>query len=319
MLTIESKPEPRLRFGRFTPALLSVSLFFACGSVKPTTSTDGGGSGGTTVPTGTGGRTGTGGTTGTTGSGGRAGTGGSLGTGGTSDGGVATDARDGTPGVPVNLRSAGTYVILSKSGISTVPPSAITGNMGVSPIGATSITGFSLIADSTNVFSTSAQVTGRVFASGYAAPTPSNLTTAVGDMLLAFTEAAGRAPDVTELGEGSIGGMNLAPGVYKWGTGVLVGTNVTCSGSSTDVWIFQIARGLTLSSGATVLLTGGALSKNVFWQVAEGVVVGSGAHLEGVVLTQTSATLATRASMRGRLLAQTAVTLDTSTVVEPAP
>ena len=35
-------------------------------------------------------------------------------------------------------------------------------------------------------------------------------------MQLAFTDAAaGRAPDVTELGAGNIGGMTLAPGVYK--------------------------------------------------------------------------------------------------------
>ncbi|CAE8636615.1 unnamed protein product, partial [Polarella glacialis] len=48
----------------------------------------------------------------------------------------------------VNLGKAGTYAILSKAGISTVPTSAITVNMGVSPIASTAITGFSLVADS---------------------------------------------------------------------------------------------------------------------------------------------------------------------------
>jgi hypothetical protein len=105
-----------------------------------------------------------------------------------------------TPGLPVNLGTAGGFAILAKSGISTVPASAITGNIGVSPAAATYITGFSLIADFTNVFSTSPQVTGKVYAADYAVPTPSNLTTAVGDMELAFTDAAGRAPGVTELG-----------------------------------------------------------------------------------------------------------------------
>ena len=94
----------------------------------------------------------------------------------------------------MNLRTAGDYVILAESDISTVPPSVITGNLAVSPMAATFITGFSLIADSTNVFSTSAQVTGKVYAADYAVPTPSNLTTAIGDMGLAFTDAAGRAP-----------------------------------------------------------------------------------------------------------------------------
>ena len=218
---------------------------------------------------------------------------------------------------PVNLGTAGDFVILAKSGISTVPTSAVTGDIGVSPAAATYITGFSLTADSTNVFSTSPQVTGKVYAADYAPPTPSNLTTAVGDMELAFTDAAGRAPDVTELGAGNIGGMTLAPGVYKWGTGLLIPTDVTLTGSATDVWIFQIAQNLTMSSAAKVLLAGGALPKNVFWQVAGLVDLGTTAHCEGVVLTQTSVTLRTGASINGRLLAQTAVTIDGSTVVEP--
>ena len=222
------------------------------------------------------------------------------------------------PGLPVNLGPAGNFVMLAKSGISTVPTSAITGDIGVSPAAATYITGFSLTADSTNVFSTSSQVTGRVFAADYAPPSPSNMTLAVGDMELAFTDAAGRAPDSTELGAGDIGGMTLAPGVYKWGTGLLIPTNVTLAGSETDVWIFEIAQDLTLSSGTQVLLSGGAMPKNVFWQVSGLVDLGTTAHLEGVVLTQTSVTLRTGATLNGRLLAQTAIDIDGSTVVQPA-
>ncbi|MDP1832938.1 MAG: ice-binding family protein [Geothrix sp.] len=224
-----------------------------------------------------------------------------------------------TAGLPVNLGTAGTYVILAKSGISTVPASAVTGNLGLSPAAASFITGFSLIADATNVFSTSPQVTGKIYAADYAAPTPSNLTTAVGDMQTAFTDAAGRAPDVTELGAGNIGGMTLAPKVYKWGTSLLIPTDVTLNGSATDVWIFQIAQNLTMSSAAKVLLTGGALPKNVFWQVAGAVDLGTTSHCEGILLTQTAINLRTGASVNGRLLAQTAVTIDGSTVVEPAP
>jgi hypothetical protein len=221
-------------------------------------------------------------------------------------------------GLPVNLGTAGDFVILAKSGVSTVPTSAVTGNVGVSPAAATFITGFSLIADSTNVFATSAQVTGKVFAADFAVPTPSNMTTAIGDMELAFTDAAGRAPDVTELGAGNVGGMTLAPGVYKWGTGLLIPTDVTLNGSSTDVWIFQIAQNLTLSSGARIVLSGGAMSKNVFWQVAGSVDLGTTSHVEGDILTQTSITLRTGASINGRLLAQTAVNIDGSAVVQPA-
>ncbi|MHB8879553.1 MAG: ice-binding family protein [Myxococcaceae bacterium] len=222
------------------------------------------------------------------------------------------------PGLPVNLGTSGTFAILAKSGISTVPASAVTGDLGVSPAAATFITGFSLTADSSNVFSTSPQVTGKIYAANYTPPSPSKLTTAVGDMQLAFTDAAGRAPGVTELGAGNIGGMTLNAGVYKWGTGLLIPTNVTLTGSATDVWIFQIAQNLTMSSGAKVLLAGGALPKNIFWQVAGKVDLGTTAHGEGVIMCQTAITLRTGASINGRLLAQTAVSIDGSTVVESA-
>jgi hypothetical protein len=242
----------------------------------------------------------------------------SMDTSDTSDTSDTLDTSDtGEPGTAVDLGDAGEFAILAKSGISTVPASAVTGDVGVSPAAATYLTGFSLTMDGTDTFSTSPQVTGNLYASDYAAPTPANLTAAIGDMELAFTDAAGRAPDVTELGAGNISGMTLEPGVYGWGTSLLISTDIWIEGSETDVWIFQVSGDLTLSSGVQVVLTGGALPENVFWQVAGLVEIGTTAHAEGIVLTQTSITLRTGASIDGRLLAQTAVDLDTSTVVEP--
>lgn len=219
--------------------------------------------------------------------------------------------------LPVDLGTAGNYVILAKSAISTVPTSAITGDLGLSPAAATFITEFSLTADSTNVFSTSTQVTGKVYAANYEPPTPANLTTAVADMELAFTDAAGRAPDVTELGAGSIGGMTIPAGVYKWASGLLIPSDITLDGNATDVWIFQISGIFTMSNATNVFLTGGALPQNVFWQVAGLVDLGTTAHCEGVILSQTAITLRTGASVNGRLLAQTAVSLQSNIVVEP--
>ena len=119
-------------------------------------------------------------------------------------------------------------MILAKSGISTVPVSAITGDIGVSPAAATTITGFYLLLDPTDTFSTSTQVTGHVFAADYTAPTPANLTTAVGDMETAYVDAAGRpTPDYINLGAGDISGLTLSPGIYKWSTGVLISNTVT--------------------------------------------------------------------------------------------
>jgi len=240
------------------------------------------------------------------------------GNGASTDGDTDTDTDTDNPATALDLGAAGGYAILAKSGISTVPTSAVTGDLGVSPAAATYITGFSLTMDSSNEFATSPQVTGNVYAADYSPPTPSDLTTAVGDMEIAYTDAAGRAPGTTELGAGNIGGMTLSPGVYKWGTGLLIPTDVTLSGDATGVWIFQIAQDLTMSSGAQVLLAGGAQPKNIFWQVAGLVDLGTTAHCEGVVLTQTSVTLRTGASINGRLMAQTAVDIDGSAVVEPA-
>lgn len=219
---------------------------------------------------------------------------------------------------PVDLGTAGDFVILAKSGIDTVPNSIVTGDIGVSPIDSTAITGFSLILDSSTTFSTSAQVTGMAFAADYAPPTPANMTAAVSDMETAYTDAAGRStPDFTELGAGDISGLTLVPGLYKWGTGVLISTDVTLSGGVDDVWIFQIAGGITQATSTSVILTGGALPKNVFWQVFGSVALDPNAHFEGIVLSQTEITLATGASVNGRLLSQTAVTLDQATVSEP--
>ena len=265
-------------------------------------------------PTGVGGaggaRTATGGSAGTPQVGGRSGSAGRAGAGGGAGAGSV---------LAVNLRTAGDYVILAESDISTVPPAVVTGNLAISPMAATFITGFSLVADATNVFSTSAQVTGKVYAADYGVPTPSKLTTAIADMGLAFTDAAGRAPNVTELGSGNIGGMTLAPGVYKWGTGLLIPTDLTLSGDAAAVWIFQVAQNLALSNAVTVRLTGGALAKNVFWQVAGSVDLGTTSHFEGIVLCQTMINLRTGASIAGRLMAQTAVNLDSSTVTQPTP
>jgi hypothetical protein len=233
------------------------------------------------------------------------------------DGGNASDGGAYLNPSDVNLGTSGDYVILAQSGISSVSPSVITGDLGVSPAAATYITGFSLIADSTNVFSISTQVTGKVYAADYASPTPANLTTAIGDMQTAFTDAAGRSADVNDLGAGDISGMTLKRGVYKWGTALLMTTDVTLDGSATDVWIFEVAQGLTMASATKVTLSGGAVPKNVFWQFSGAVTLGTTAHMEGIIMAQTSIALLTGASINGRLLAQSAVTLDASTITAP--
>lgn len=219
---------------------------------------------------------------------------------------------------PINLESSENFVILAKTGVTNVPTSSITGNIGISPAAASFITGFSLNLDPGSSFATSSQVTGQIFAPGYASPTPVNLTTAIGDMETAYENAAGATnPDHTELASGSIGGMTLPAGLYKWSNTVNITSDLTINGGANDTWIFQIAGGLTLASGKKIILAGGAKAKNIVWQVAQVVTVETTAHMEGIVLGKTGIVLKTNASANGRLLGQTAVTLEKNTVVEP--
>jgi hypothetical protein len=216
----------------------------------------------------------------------------------------------------VNLGTAGNYVILAKTAVNNSPTSAVTGDIGLSPSATSFVTGFAL----TNAtgYATSAQVTGKIYAADMAAPTGINLTTAVENMLTAYTDAAGRPiPDFLELGTGNIGGKTLTSGLYKWTTTVTMPSNVTISGSATDVWIFQISGDLNMSSAVKITLNGGALAKNIFWQVAGQATLGTTSHFEGIILSKTGITFQTGASMNGMALAQTAVVLDGNAITKP--
>ncbi len=212
----------------------------------------------------------------------------------------------------VNLGLAGNFVVLSKTGITDVSPSSITGDIGASPISGSAI----LVPCS--------EVTGNIYSVDAAGPLPcrltnaSRLTTAVGNMQAAYTDAAGRVnPNYLNLGAGNIGGLTLKSGLYKWTSNVVVPKNITISGGSNDVWIFQIDGTLNMSSAVKIILKGGAQAKNIFWQTAGAVTLGTTSHFEGIILGQTGINLQTGASINGRLLAQTAVTLQISTVKKP--
>jgi hypothetical protein len=233
--------------------------------------------------------------------------------GGSAGGNVSASADTGSGPVPVDLGTAGTFAILTKTGVTNVPASAITGDVGTSPI-----TGAALLLPC-------GEVSGKVYTVDAAGPLPcvitdaTFLTGAVSDMEFAYDDAAGRSsPDFTELGAGEIGGLTLSPGLYKWGTDVLITSDVTLSGGPNDVWIFQVAGRLNQANATRVTLAGGARPKNIFWQVAGAVTLGTTAHFEGIVLAKTMIAVNTGASVNGRLLAQTAVTLQMNAVTQPA-
>jgi hypothetical protein len=211
----------------------------------------------------------------------------------------------------INLGVAGNFVILSKSGITDVYKSTVTGDIGTSPI-----TGAAMVISCP-------EVTGTIYSVDAAGPAckvtnATLLTSAIGDMQTAYTDAAGRSnPDFVNLGAGNIGGRTLTPGLYNWSSAVIIPTDIMISGGPNDVWIFQIAGTLTVSSSVNVTLSGGAQAKNIFWQTSGAATFGTTSHFEGIILGQTGINLQTGASINGRMLAQTAVTLQMNTVTRP--
>jgi len=225
----------------------------------------------------------------------------------------------------VNLGAAGNFTILAKTGVTTTGATSILGNVGVSPAAANTITGFGLVMDSSNNFSTSSHATGKIYAADYAAPTPGSLTTAVSAMEAAYTDAAGRPnPTATEVDSGNLSSTTpvFVAGIYKWSTDVNIQDHITLSGNANDVWIFQIAQNLNLAStggiasGTKILLTGGAKAENVFWQVGGGIgtTLGTYSTFNGNILSLKQVVMQTGAVFNGRALSQSLVTLDADNI-----
>jgi hypothetical protein len=214
----------------------------------------------------------------------------------------------------IQLGVSGNFVVLSASGITDEAPSVVVGDVGTSPISGTALL---LTCD---------EVIGNIYTVDAAGPLPcrttssSMLTTAIGDMIYAYNSAKGVLnPDFLNLEAGLIGGQTLVPGVYKFASSVNIVTDITIEGtqSSYDRWIFQVDNTLNLADNVRVRLTNGAQVKNIIWVVSEATTLGASSHFEGIILDGTAINVGTAASVNGRLLAQTAVTLSMNTLVQP--
>jgi len=223
------------------------------------------------------------------------------------------------PPPPSPLGTACSFGILAGSTVTNVVSvgTTVSGDVGVWP--GTAITGFP-----------PGTITGAFHAGDAVA------MTAQGDLTTAYNNAGTAAGGTFGTGTGTgtvlpadIGGQTLAPGVYRTTSAqpsLGITGDLTLSGPATGVWIFQIGSTLTTAAGTTgvvpnsrVILTGGALSKNVFWQVGSSATLGTSSIFAGNIMAQASVTLTTGATLNGRALARTgAVTLDTNTVVVPS-
>jgi ice-binding like protein len=194
----------------------------------------------------------------------------------------------------VVLNSASSYAVLSGTTLTNTGPSALTGNIGVGP--GSAVTGFP-----------PGTYTGTKDVSDLGAE--SDLTTA-------YNDAAGRSNCAISVA-GNIAGETLTPGLYKSTSTLMISSgHVTLSG--TGVFVFQVASGLTVTSGAGVVLSGGAQAANIFWQVGSSATLGTTTSMAGTILAYASITMDTGSHLQGRALARTGdVTLLNDTIVVP--
>ena len=205
---------------------------------------------------------------------------------------------------PVDLGSCAHFTILAGAAITTTGGGIINGDVGASPITGAAI------------HLTQAQVNGTIYAVDATGPpgsviAPALLLAAKGDLTIAMINAAGRGPAPSgpflNPGAGNIGGLNLIPGLYKFdATASITGSNLTLTGGPNDVWIFQCGADLQVGTGVKVILAGGAQPRNIFWQVTTSVVIGTFAEFSGTLMANQAITMNTSSKLDGRALAFTA-------------
>ena len=206
----------------------------------------------------------------------------------------------------VGLGTAISFAVLGHTTVTNTGPSAISGNVGVSP--GTAIVGFppGLVKNG------SLHAADAVAAQAQLDQNPT-----------AFNDAAGRTPTTTYVtADNQLGGLTLDSGVYAFGgatTANLIGPlTLDGQGDPSAVFIFQASSTLITASNSVVNLIGGAQACNVFWEVGSSATLGTATVFVGTIMAQASATLDTGASLAGRVLASTgAVTLDTNVITAP--
>jgi hypothetical protein len=215
----------------------------------------------------------------------------------------------------INIGSTTDFVVIAGSLISNVPTSSITGNIGLSPSAGSLISGFG-----------NEEITGTIYTVDATGPAGSvqdavGLTAAKGDITTAYNDAAGRTSTDIVLLAGNIGGLTLTPGLYKSSGSLEISSGdltFDANGNADEVFIIQIATTLNTTSGRKVILSGGALASNIFWQVGTSATLGTNSVFKGTIMADQSISMNTGATIEGRLFARiAAVTLNSNTIVKP--
>jgi hypothetical protein len=224
-----------------------------------------------------------------------------------------------TPGPgPVVLGTSARFGILSGVGVSNQAGPSVINNMdvGIYPGVRSSVTGFP----------PATIVNGAIYASDDITPpgTAAMLLQAKTDLTNAYMMAEAAVSPAPVTVSGDQGGLTLAPGIYKsTSTLSIANGNLTldAQGDPNAVWIFQIAAGFTTVGGAggSVILTGGAQAKNVYWQIGSSAIIGDFTSFQGNILALTSITMNSHATAVGRMLARNGAVVMTSTniIIKP--
>jgi hypothetical protein len=201
----------------------------------------------------------------------------------------------------VPLATAGNYAVLAGTTITNSGPGSwVSGEMGLSP--GSSITGFPPSTSGHQDVANPAAVQAKA------------------DLTTAFTQASGQGP-CTPAGV-NLGGLTLSPGVYCNGTmGINTGQTLTLDGggSTSGVWIFQIASTLITQSSAVVSLINGAQPCDIFWVVGSSATLNSATTFVGNIMALTDIGMFSGATLNGRAMARNGqVTLITNRIIQPS-
>jgi hypothetical protein len=199
------------------------------------------------------------------------------------------------PGSP-NLASASTYGILAKSAITTVNPSIVNGDFGISPNNGSSVTGAFTVSGATHEGDTAA-------------------ATAQSDANAAYVALAAHAGYTTI--PNALDAQSLTAGYYTFASGdVNLATSadgtLTLTGSATDIFVFKTPSTLHTGAGGMPTITlVGVLASNVYWVIGSSAtlnvgVTSAGGVFPGTVLAAVSITVTQSGTINGRLLATTA-------------
>lgn len=119
-----------------------------------------------------------------------------------------------------------------------------------------------------------------------------------------------------------LGGLTLTPGVYQFATSAQLTGTLTLDGQGlvNPLFVFQIGSTLTMANFSIIDTINGADSDNVYFQVGSSATLGMDSVFQGDLISFTSNTLTTGASVDGHVIALNgAVTLDSNLVAVPEP